>query len=410
MFQSLRSSAGIAFQTLRANLFHTLLSTLGIVIGVAALVSILALGDGMEKFGREQVSGTTNVQAIQASPITRQQIDGVWINKEKTPMLESMHLAALKQSMQGRARLMLQTNLSGMITLKDDTVSKPALVIAFAGDLDVKEATLAHGRMFTAEDMAQKDSVLLLSWALADKLAAGSTVESLLNRQVVFNKQTMRVIGILAADEKDEIPRAAMPMHLLDTATLNAKPPQLLIQANKVEDVPALKTELLAFLDAKVAGGKAGFEVMTNDVRVDQISKGILLFKLVMGLITGIAILVGGIGVMNVLLMSVTERTREIGIRKATGARRSDISMQFLAESMVISLAGSLTGFVLGMVMTLGVTPIIRSLTKVPFYAAFDYRTLVIVVVVAILVGIIFGVYPARKAARLTPVDAIRHE
>ncbi|NUO01984.1 MAG: ABC transporter permease [Saprospiraceae bacterium] len=410
MFRSFRISAGIAFQTLRANVFHTMLSTLGMVIGVAALVSILALGDGMEKFGREQVSGTTNFQTIVASPLTRQEIDGVWIAKDHPPVLTESDLSSLNQAMSGRAKLMLQTNLSGMMTLQGDTLRKPALVVAFAGDLTIKEAKLAHGRLFSPEELAQKEAVIILSDFLAKKLSGAKNTERLLSRKIVFNNKTMRVVGILAADEKDETPRAAMPMHMLDSTELHAKPPQLMVTASHVEEVPALKTTMEQYFDARVAGGKAGFEIITNEARVEQISEGILLFKIVMGLITGIAILVGGIGVMNVLLMSVTERTREIGIRKASGANRRDISLQFLTEALAISLTGSLAGFVLGMALTLGVTPIIRSLTKIPFYAAFDYRSLVVVVIVAILVGIIFGVYPARKAARLTPVEAIRHE
>jgi len=108
--------------------------------------------------------------------------------------------------------------------------------------------------------------------------------------------------------------------------------------------------------------------------------------------------------------MSITERTREIGIRKATGARRGDIVVQFLAEAVAISCFGCFVGLVLGMVTILAATPIIRHITEAPFYAAFNGSTVVIVLVVALLIGIIFGTYPAWRASRLAPVDAIRHE
>ena len=125
----------------------------------------------------------------------------------------------------------------------------------------------------------------------------------------------------------------------------------------------------------------------------------------------GIATLfIGGIGVMNVLLMSITERTREIGIRKATGARRGDIVVQFLAEAVAVSCFGCFVGLALGMGTILAVSPIIRNITEAPFYAAFNWSTVAIVLVVALLIGIIFGTYPAWRASRLVPVDAIRHE
>ena len=129
-----------------------------------------------------------------------------------------------------------------------------------------------------------------------------------------------------------------------------------------------------------------------------------------MGLITGISVLVGGIGVMNVLLMSISERTREIGIRKAIGATRKDISLQFLIESMSLSIVGSVIGFLLGISLIMIVTPIIRNLSKVQFYASLSGETVLIILIISIMIGLLFGTYPAWKASRLTPVDAIRRE
>ena len=113
---------------------------------------------------------------------------------------------------------------------------------------------------------------------------------------------------------------------------------------------------------------------------------------------------------MNVLLISVTERTREIGIRKAVGANRRHVVLQFLAESIAISGFGSLVGFVVGILGTMAFVPIIKSLTKVPFQAAYTWNTFVLISVIALLIGIVFGTYPALRASRLDSVEAMRHE
>jgi putative ABC transport system permease protein len=143
---------------------------------------------------------------------------------------------------------------------------------------------------------------------------------------------------------------------------------------------------------------------------VEQAAKGFKLFRIIMGLIVGISVLVGGIGVMNVLLISVTERTSEIGVRKAVGANKRDIILQFLSESITISLFGSLLGLVVGILGTMIIVPIVKSLTGVPFQAAYTLNTLVVISILAVVIGIVFGTYPAMRAARLDPVEAIRRE
>ncbi|MCI0434409.1 MAG: FtsX-like permease family protein [Gemmatimonadetes bacterium] len=146
---------------------------------------------------------------------------------------------------------------------------------------------------------------------------------------------------------------------------------------------------------ARAFGAADDFIVASSRERVDQISRGILVFKLALGSITGISILVGGIGIMNILLASVHERTREIGIRRAAGARRRDIFRQFLAESVATSALGALLGVLLGLAGAFGVTAIIRAVADAPVHAAVVWSTAAVAARVAVAVGIVSGTYPA---------------
>jgi putative ABC transport system permease protein len=144
--------------------------------------------------------------------------------------------------------------------------------------------------------------------------------------------------------------------------------------------------------------------------RLVAMNQGILVFKILMGAFTAVSLIVGGIGIMNVLLAAVAERTKEIGVRKAAGARRRDIIVQFLAESVVISLAGAIIGAIMGIAGAYLVTYIMRTQTMAQVYAAVTWQTLSVAMGAAILVGLVFGTYPAIKAANLSPVDAMRYE
>ena len=411
MFRYLQIAAFEAFRTLRGNLLHTLLSTLGIVIGVAALVSILALGDGMEKFGREQVASTTDLNAIVVTPNMREKVDGLWVKKENPGLLLPADAMALKSHFSQPVTVAMQSELRGFLHVAGDTLKSAALLTACLESGTPGKNKLAFGRMFTPEDMDKGDSIVLLNRMLAENLSASGYASDLLGQKLRFQTTSLRVVGILENKENNKTPRAFLPIHLLTADQLREYPPVLVITAEKTEDVPAVKGALQDWLAQNTQYGKDGFEVITNDFRVAQMRKGILVFKVVMGMIVGIAILVGGIGIMNVMLMSVTERTREIGIRKAMGAKRKAIGLQFIAESLAISMLGCGLGLVTGIGFMAIAAPLIRHYAEVTgFQASFSLASFFVIAFVAVLIGIAFGAVPAWKAAKLSPVEAMRHE
>ena len=216
------------------------------------------------------------------------------------------------------------------------------------------------------------------------------------------------VIGIFEKKERD-IPKVFIPV----TSYLQKENqhPDITMKAFKAEEIPEIETGLKSWLDEAFTEGSDAFIVSTNRARVEQFSQGILLFKLIMGAITGISVLVGGIGVMNVLLISVTERTKEIGIRKATGAKKKDIVLQFMAESVTISFVGCVIGWIVGILGIFIFVPIVNAYTEIgQFQAAIGAGTVMAILIIALIIGVLFGTYPAWRAAQLTPVDAIRHE
>jgi putative ABC transport system permease protein len=186
--------------------------------------------------------------------------------------------------------------------------------------------------------------------------------------------------------------------------------PSIFIKAASVEGVPAVQAIGEDWLARRYGRWEGRVKVETSAARLEQVRRGMNTFKLFLGAITGISLVVGGIGIMNVLLASVTERTREIGVRKALGARPRDVMMQFLAESVAISGIGSGIGVVIGVTAAFAITAVVRAQSEAQLYAAFSGQSLLVVAVAALVVGVAFGIYPALRASRLSPIDAIRHE
>ena len=394
----------LALQTLRANPLRTGLSTLGIVMGAASLAAVLSLADGAEMFARRRLEGE-GLQAVQASAKTTDLIDGLRVPRGQTVRFTAADADAVSAAAGPGVAVRLVTR--GFVRWRDQEGRERAaraqgVVVAGAA----APTALLAGRAIGPAD--RDAAIAVVSHAAAQLLSPGRAAGAV-DRTLSLDGQTLRIVGVLAAPEGPDEPLVEMPLAAQARLPAPASdPPVLLLRAATVEGVEALQAIVERW--ATTTHGDAVTVSATGRQRLRLAAQGILIFKLLMGSFTAIALLVGGIGIMNVLLASVLERTREIGVRRAVGARRRDVVQQLLAESVAIALTGSLLGIAAGIGGAFAMTALMRARTEALIYAAVSPGTIVASLAAATITGLVFGVYPAVRAARLAPVDAIRAE
>lgn len=458
-----REVGRFALRGVLANKLRSLLTTLGILIGVSAVIILVAVGTGSSRTVQESISrlgsNTLTVSASQGGTGGRAgRVGGMGSSGSaggsRSGSSRSGGAAAAPAAPGGTGSSGSRTGASGSsgtgvdtgtqtrvaeLTVEDAAALMDAElaphVYSVAPVVTAQSVTATHegathsvgsfvgttpsyllndntsvqaGSALTASDYTERRRVALLGVSVAQDLVGGDGLD-VVGRVVQFNGVDFTVLGVLAekgstgpnnSDDRVVAPLTAVQDVLAGYGSLSS----ISVKATSADSVEDATSEVQQILDARhrVTASSRDYSIFSASSILDAATSTTRTFTVLLGAVAAISLLVGGIGVMNIMLVTVTERTREIGIRKAIGARRGDIVAQFLAEAVLLSLTGGILGVLVGFVGSrftiVGVHPVVAPYSVVLAFG------------VAVAVGLFFGLYPANRAASLRPIDALRHE
>ncbi|KGL63401.1 ABC transporter permease [Polaribacter sp. Hel1_85] len=396
----------VAFKSINKNRTRSLLTALGIIIGVAAVIMTISAGEGATQEVQNQISGLgTNLLMITTKKEHRAGIDvrmGRRIEKKDFDILQKNSIWMSK----------LSPFIASGVRAIGPQGNKSTTIYGVSSDyFEILSREIVSGDVFTEEDVNSARKYCVIGETIKEELFAGTDP---VGHQIRINKVPFTIIGLLKEEGKGTMGQDQDDMLIAPYTTIlnrlyGHRSGYNMIMAsalseNHIVDAKIEATELLRESHRIKEGEDDDFEIMTQ-IELQEITGNVTgILTLILGAIASISLIVGGIGIMNIMLVSVTERTREIGTRLAIGARESDILTQFLIEAIVLSLAGGVLGILLGIIGN----QIIYKATD--FYIPTDVNSILIGFGFSVLVGVVFGYFPARKAARLNPIDALRYE
>jgi putative ABC transport system permease protein len=400
----------IALLALRANKMRSVLTTLGIIIGVAAVIAVVSVVQGLQYMasGIFETVGATYVlvfpkrEAVRNADKMAHQVKLTW-EDGRALAAQIPNIRVITPLILGPAEVKYR-----------DRRHKVGFVIGVNEQYqDVVNHTVDRGRFFSRLDLEDRRNVAVVGWKVVDKLALGAEP---VGREIYIDSYPATIIGVMEkkgqalGQDLDDLVFVPFDSALRLFGRRAGDSVQLRLQARTTEAVDQVRDNIKGVLRRRhhlQKGQGDDFIVIVQDEILKQVTAFLSGVTAIIGGVVAISLVVGGIGIMNIMLVSVTERTREIGVRKAVGARRQDILVQFLIEAVTLSLAGGLIGMLLGYgigAFLTAVLPVNLPPAHVPLWA------MALAVGFSAAVGIFFGIYPAGKAAKLDPIEALRFE
>lgn len=387
---NLAESLKMAIAAILGNKLRSLLTALGIIFGVGAVVAMISIGQGATKDISDRIA------SMGSNLITVSPMRGTVLTMDDAPEL----LERVSTITKALPAITFSVTAKGLTNTYDTSVEGTTQDYP-----EVRNSSVKTGRFFSEDEVNNRSQVAVIGQDIVDELFDGKT--PLGGQKIIIKGQSFSIIGVLeekgssmgrSSDDIILIP-VTVASRLNNTKQLSA----IYLQAKSAEVANLAVAHVTAIFNQKLRRENA-VRVSSQDQLLDTISTTTQTLTIMLGAIAGISLLVGGIGIMNIMLVSVTERTREIGIRKALGAKNRNIMWQFIVESVILSVAGGLIGIALGIGAAKAVTFLAKWTTLISLPA------ILISFFFAMGVGLFFGVYPAYKAANLDPIVALRHE
>jgi putative ABC transport system permease protein len=401
----------MALHALGKNKIQTALTMLGIVIGVSAVIAMVSLGQGAQKLVEQQVAGMgQNVLQVQGGG-GWQQGGGARTGANDNQVLTEGDVDAIRREIPAVGKATPVVQAQGQFVFGNQNWSSR---VEGSNELylDIRGWKIAQGEFFTESDIRTAARVVVLGKTIADTLFPGGDP---VGQTIRVRNLPYRVIGVLAAkgqsaQGQDQDDTAIMPYTTIQKKMMGQAVPRIqriTVSAISPEATGPAKTQIETLLRERhqIRPGQADDFRVNNITEVAEAAEATTqIMTLLLGSIAAVSLLVGGIGIMNIMLVSVTERTREIGIRMAIGSRGSYIRMQFLAESVILCMVGGFIGVLVG----IGLSLAIAHFMSWPSFVSPEATSIAFLFSAA--TGIFFGYYPAHKAASLDPIEALRYE
>jgi putative ABC transport system permease protein len=409
----LREALGSSLESLRVHALRSFLAMLGIIFGVGAVIAMLSIGAGAEREALATIDamGLRNVLVRAKDPERETERQEV---RRTSLGLAPRDATAIRDAVPGVERVVSKVEVEAWKVLSATGRAKPRVLGVSHDYPRLVRLALAEGRFLDARDEQTFAQVCVIGDGVRRELFG---FESALGRPLKVNEQWLTVVGILTSGAS---PREIQGVKITGNANdvylpvstaqrkfardaLKSPLDELVVSLAPATPVQESAAIVATLLD-RLHGGAQDFAITVPEALLEQSQKTQRLFDIVMGAIAGISLLVGGIGIMNIMLATVLERTREIGIRRAIGARQADIRNQFVVESFTITAVGGLLGIAMGVLIAKGVALYAGWTTIVTL------ASIVLSVGVSAGVGLGFGIYPALRAARLDPIESLRYE